>query len=126
VGNLILKETKGKTASADEIAPIIIERIKKEGIDYLPWNEHSRRLCAKIRFVKKYGGQSNWPDFQTKALEAEIDTWLIPLGDFSGGPVFTEKILLEALKNRLGWENLHQLDTLSPEQMTLPSGPVKI
>ncbi len=122
VGNLILKGRKGKTASADEIAPIIIERITKEGFDCLPWHEQSRRFCARIQFVQKYGCQSKWPDFQTKALETEVDTWLIPLGDYSGGPIFTEKILLEALKNRLGWENLHQLDTLAPEQITLPSG----
>lgn len=121
-GNLILKETKGKTASADEITPIIVERIKKEGIDCLPWNVQSRRFCARIRFIQKLGVQSKWPDFQTEALESEIDTWLIPLIDYSGGPVFTEKILLDALKNRLGWENLHQLDTLAPEQITLPSG----
>ncbi len=121
-GNLILKEKKGKTPSENETAPIIIARINKEGIDCLPWNEQSRRFCARIRFVKKYGGQSKWPDYHTKTLEAEINTWLLPLGNYSGGPVFTEKILLEALKNRLGWENIHQLDCLAPEQITLPSG----
>ena len=122
IGNITLKETPESILPEHELRQFAKERIIKEGIDSLPWNDQSKRLCAKIIFVQKFGGQSNWPDFNYKSLESEIESWLIPNGNFSRGPVFTEDIVLNALKGRLGWENLRLLDTLAPEHIVLPSG----
>lgn len=120
-GSIILKETRG-TVSEDQIRQSVNDRIAGEGLEFLPWDDLTRHLCAKILFVQKYGGQSKWPDFSSDSLISDINTWLIPYGNYNGGPVFTRDILLNALKNRLGWNNIRQLDILAPDFITLPSG----
>ncbi len=122
LGHLIMKETRGTIPPEDQLRHYTIERIACEGLKCLPWNDQARRLCAKTIFLWKYGGQSNWPDFQPGALKSDFKKWLIPYGNYAAGPVFTEETVLGALKNFLGWENVQRLDILAPEQITLPSG----
>ncbi len=122
VGKLILTETSGTMPPEKELRQFALERIAREGLDCLPWIDHAKRLCAKIFFVQKYGGQSKWPDFLPDSLVSDVTNWLIPHGNFSGGPLFNEEIVTNALKSRLGWENLRILDNLAPDQLTLPSG----
>lgn len=122
LGKLIIKETQGIVPSENDLRQSVTERITREGLESLPWNDQSRRLCAKIIFIQKHGSQSKWPDFLPESLSLDFDNWLTPYGNYSGGPIFTEDILLNALKSRLGWENLRHLNTLAPDQVTLPSG----
>ncbi len=122
LGKLILKETYGTVPLENVLRQYAVEQIARKGLDCLPWNDQSRRLCSKIQFVQKYVGQSKLSNFLSESLSADIEKWLIPYGNFSGSPVFTEEIVLNALKNRLGWENLRNLDILAPDQVTLPSG----
>jgi len=122
LGKLILSESSGTIPPEQELRQFALERIVKEGLDCLPWSDHARRLCAKINFVHKHGGQSNWPDFTQESLISDIEQWLIPHGSYSGRAIFDEEIVLNALKNRLGWENLRTIENLAPDQYTLPSG----
>ncbi|PKL35378.1 MAG: ATP-dependent helicase HrpB [Spirochaetae bacterium HGW-Spirochaetae-1] len=119
---LVLREKRGLLPPENELRRAAFDRVSKEGLSCLPWNDQARRLCARIMFVRRFGGQSTWPDFAPESLAAEFGEWLIPYGRYDGGPVFTDDTVLQALKNRLGWGNIRQLDTLAPEQWVLPSG----
>lgn len=122
VGRILLGEKAGVTPSADNLRQAAQARLASGGLEALPWNDAARRFGARCRFVGKYGHRAGWPDFSPAALLAEIDRWLMPCGNWQGGAVFSGDALLQALANRLGWENRRALDELAPETWTLPSG----
>jgi len=119
---LVLREKRGVLPPENELRRAAADRIAHEGLQCLPWNDQARRLCARIIFVVRFGGRNAWPDFMPESLAADVGEWLIPHGCYTGGAVFTEEIILQALKTRLGWGNIRQLDILAPEQFILPSG----
>ncbi|HOS39160.1 MAG TPA: ATP-dependent helicase HrpB [Spirochaetota bacterium] len=122
VGALVLSRQSGGSPAAEELQRAVRERIMREGIQSLPWGETSWRLCARCRFVHGRGVRNDWPDFSDDALSREVDSWLVPHGTWSGGPVFDERSIVRALEGRLGWENRRLLDDIAPEIWTLPSG----
>ncbi|HPL15105.1 MAG TPA: ATP-dependent helicase HrpB [Spirochaetota bacterium] len=122
LGKLILTEHSDTIPSEKELRQLAQERIIKEGLECLPWSDQAKRLCAKIKFVQKHGGQSKLPDFLPGSLILDLEKWLIPYGNYSGDTLFDKEIVLNALKSRLGWENLRTIDSLAPDQFTLPSG----
>jgi len=129
IGRLILEKRQAEKPAEelcpDDIRQAVCERIDREGLDGLPWNDAARRFLARCRFVERYGRRAGWPDFSPPALLAEIDRWLLPFCHWQGGAVFTADSLLQALAGRLGWENRRPLDELAPETWNLPSGTMK-
>ena len=129
IGHLILEEKvvekPEEALSPDDIRQAVRERINREGLEGLPWNDATRRFLARCRFAGRYGRREVWPDFSPYGLLAEIDHWLLPFGHWQGEAVFTPDSLLRALADRLGWKNRRTLDELAPETWNLPSGTMK-
>ena len=122
VGRLLLAEKRGFTPSADDIRQAVAERLAREGLEILPWNEATRSLHARCLFVGCWGRRPGWPDFSLGALREELDGWLLPCGNWKGGAVFTAESLFQALMGRVGWEGRRTLDEVAPETWLLPSG----
>jgi ATP-dependent helicase HrpB len=125
LGRMKLREKQGHLPPEDVICRLAIDRIAREGIQCLPWNDSAQRLCARSAFISKHGDQSNWPDLTPDMLVREQEKWLIPFGKFNGAPVFTENAVYMALEYRLGSERRRLIDILAPEQIRLPSGTLK-
>ena len=122
VGRLLLDEKRGVTPSPDDIRQAVRERLAREGLDALPWNDAARRFRARCLFVGRCGRHGRWLDFSSGALMDDLDGWLLPFGNWEGGAVFTGESLLQALIGRLGWENRRIIDEVAPETWLLPSG----
>ena len=123
LGSIIMKESRDTgLPEPEKLQRFIAERLAREGIEGLPWSREAKRLSARCLFIQKYGGQSNWPDFSPDALAREAEVWLLPFGNYTGGPVFTGESLLSGLESRIGRKRMRILDRLAPEQITLPSG----
>jgi ATP-dependent helicase HrpB len=122
VGRLLLGEKRGASPSPDNIRQAVAERLAREGLEALPWNDTARRLRARCLFVGRCGRHEQWPDFSSGALLDDLGQWLFPFGNWKGGAVYTCDSLLEALMGRLGWENRRILDEAAPETWLLPSG----
>jgi ATP-dependent helicase HrpB len=127
VGRIVLGEKPGSASSPEELRQAARERILREGIGKLPWNDEARRFLARCRFAGKYAGHLKFPDFTDETLSEDIEEWLFPFGNWGGRgkAVFTEDSLQQALAARLGWEGLHELDRQAPESVVLPSGTKK-
>jgi ATP-dependent helicase HrpB len=125
IGRIVLGEKAGGAPGEDELRRAAAERIAREGLESLPWNDAARRLLARCRFVQRCGRRPVWPDFSGEALLGEVEGWLFPCGRWRGGAVFTAETLRQALEGRLGWEERRALDELAPESWTLPSGTKK-
>jgi ATP-dependent helicase HrpB len=122
VGRLLLDEKRGFTPSPDDVRQAARERLVREGLEALPWNDAARRFRARCLFVGRCGRHVRWPDFAPCALSDDLNRWLLPYGNWEGGAVFTGESLLQALTARLGWENRRILDEVAPETWLLPSG----
>ena len=122
VGRLLLGEKRGDAPSPEELRQAVRERLAREGLEALPWNDNARRFRARCLFVGRCGRHERWPDFSSGALLDDLDRWLLPFGNWAGGAVFTAESLLQALTSRLGWEDRRSLDEIAPETWLLPSG----
>jgi ATP-dependent helicase HrpB len=122
VGRLLLGEKRGSTPSPEDIRQAVRERLAREGLEALPWNDAARRFRDRCQFVGRGDRHERWPDFSPRALMDDLDQWLLSFGNWKGGAVFTGGSLLQALMGRLGWENRRILDEAAPETWLLPSG----
>ncbi|MCE5264382.1 MAG: ATP-dependent helicase HrpB [Deltaproteobacteria bacterium] len=123
VGRLLLGDKRGAVPSPADIRQAARERLAREGLETLPWNDAARRFRARCLFVGRCGRDEGWPDFSSAALWDDLDQWLFPFGHWEGGrAVFTAESLFQALAGRLGWERRRALDEAAPEAWLLPSG----
>lgn len=122
LGSLLLGEKSNPVLRPEELKQAARERLAKEGIAALPWNDALRHLLARCRFAGRCGNRRDWPDFSDSALLAGMEEWLVPFGNWDGKAVFTSDSLRQALAARLGWKNGTVLDELAPEFLVLPSG----
>jgi ATP-dependent helicase HrpB len=126
LGRIIMKESHDAgLPEPEQLQRLTADRLARDGIESLPWSREATLLRARCSFIQKNGGQRNWPDFSPEALAREAPLWLLPFGNYGGGPVFTGDSILSGLKSRIGRGRMRILDTLAPEQITLPSGAKK-
>ena len=121
----LLLETRPLPAVSPERArEAMLEGVRELGIGALPWDRDTRDLQARVAFVRGLAASyGEWPDLADAALAVSLDTWLAPWLD---GVMRREHLaripLAEALRARLGWERLRELDVLAPTHLEVPSG----
>jgi len=74
----------------------------------LPWTASSRQLVHRLALLD-HDGPGDWD-------------WLADHADLTGGPVFTEGRLRQALEAGLPWDLKTRLDRDVPETLVVPSG----
>ncbi len=109
-GRLPLSESPWRgTGFPDSAAASFLDRLRREGIGILPWDDRTRGFLARIRFLAAHAGATR-PDadadatldvartvgtqppigpaaFSDGELVRRASEWLVPRLDFSGGPV---------------------------------------
>ncbi|MDH7639769.1 ATP-dependent helicase HrpB [Sphingomonas oryzagri] len=103
------------------IAAALLEGVRANGLDKLPWPEGAARLRERAAFARRF--DESLPDLSDEALIATLDDWLpallegrrrldmIPPGDLAG-----------ALQGLLGWEGGRTVDRLAPDRLATPAG----
>lgn len=94
--------------AAEEVRQSLTNRLTLVDPETLPWNAGSRQLVHRLALLD-HSGPGDW-------------TWLADRADLSGGPVFTEARLRDALEQDLPWALRTRLDTEVPETLVVPSG----
>ena len=100
----------------DAVIGALVEGIRANGLDVLPWPDSARALRMRAEFA----GEAELSDV---ALDSVAD-WLpevLPanarrLSAIPGGA------LLQMLENRLGWDALRRVDRIAPRQFASPAG----
>ena len=109
---------------AERAREALLAGVRDLGIGVLPWEREMRELQARIALVRGLGGPyAEWPDLADAALAESLEDWLAPwLEGVTRREHLARVPLAEALRARMGWQRLRELDALAPTHLTVPSG----
>jgi ATP-dependent helicase HrpB len=116
LGAIRLSSGPDKDADPAEIEAVLVESVRKYGLELLPWGDAAGGLRQRAAYA---GGT----ELSEEALIARLDAWLPALvegkrrlSDIAGGALF------QALENLIGWEGKRALDAAAPPHFTSPLG----
>lgn len=121
LGAITLRETQVATPDPVRVAEALLEGIRREGVQVLPWNEGARKLRERITFLRTLA--VGFPDVSDRGLTETLELWLGPwiqgrsrLAELEGTD------LSGALMSLLSWDQHAALDRLAPTHLIVPSG----
>lgn len=111
----------GAAAAAEALLGVLRDR----GIAALPWDDRSRALLARLRFVTALARKDSgsWPPQDDAALLDSLPQWVGPyLDGMTRLSHLSGLSLCEALLSRLDYRQQRQLDELAPTNLAVPTG----
>ncbi len=122
-GALVLHRTSLKTVPVEAKRLALIQYIRKQGLQILPWAKEQQQWCARVSLVRSIEIDSDWPDVSQQTLLDTIDNWLAPyLDNVNLLQDFGKLRLRNILDALLPYEKHQQLKNLAPERINVPSG----
>ncbi len=128
LGALVLSSSRMQDAPAEALHRALLDGIREQGLDCLPWDKASRNLCARINFLKQAEAtpaalRQALPDYSNAHLLAHLDDWLLPhLNRHTSLDKLKTLKLYSILHDTLSWEVQQQLEQLAPSHFSVPSG----
>ena len=121
LGAIVLREASVPSPDPGRVLAALVEGVRREGIDVLPWGESARRTRERITFVRTREPQ--WPDVSDEALLRALESWLGPrLAGVNRLDQLAGVDFSAALLDLLTWEQRSALDRLAPTHIEVPSG----
>ena len=122
LGALVLDQRPLREPAADRVRSALLERIRRDGVASLPWEEESRRVRDRMAFLRTLLGPP-WPGVSDEELGQSLEQWLGPqLEGVRRRDALRRIDLSAALLSLLGWEERRQFDLLAPTHLEVPSG----
>jgi ATP-dependent helicase HrpB len=121
LGAIELRAVSAREPDAVLVAQTLLSAITRGDALALCWNESSRRLRERLRFM--HLRDASWPDVGDEALRDTMELWLLPrLVGLRRRSEVEQLDLSEALLEMLTWEQRRALDALAPTHVTVPTG----
>ncbi|HEU5149984.1 MAG TPA: ATP-dependent helicase HrpB [Iamia sp.] len=118
---LVLSRTETRPEAGPATTAALLDRVRAVGLDLLRWTDAARDLRARAVFAA--GRRAGWPDLTDAGLLADLDAWLGPLLAGARSRRDLEAVdLVTALRARLGYPWLGELDAVAPRTVRLGSG----
>jgi ATP-dependent helicase HrpB len=123
ISHLILQKTALDQVPAEAKRKALCLHIQKQGLTLLPWTAELEQWCARISLLGSIEIGQGWPDVSHTGLLASIGTWLAPyLDDVNLLQDFKKLNLKDILNALLPYQKQQQLNQLTPQRLTVPSG----
>ena len=121
LGAIVLRESTLASPDPGRVLAAMVEGVRREGIDVLPWGESARRTRERITFVRTR--EPHWPDVSDGALLETLESWLGPrLAGVTRLDQLAGVDFSAALLDLLTWEQRAAMDRLAPTHIQVPSG----
>lgn len=105
------------------VRPVLLDAIRRRGLDRLPWSAAARALRARIGWLGRREPGLGLPDTSDEALEASLEHWLAPELEAIRRLDELERLDLAAALSRLvAAAQRATVDRLAPPVLALPSG----
>jgi ATP-dependent helicase HrpB len=122
LGALILKDAPLANPDPEESLTVLLEGMKEEGLDILPWTKGARQFQQRLNFMHRLE-PTEWPDMSDEALVATLEDWLAPhLYGLKSRDDVQRLNVMGILEAALSWEQRRELDECAPAQVIVPSG----
>ncbi len=119
---LMVAERRIDKPSPALLAKAQLDRLRREGLQALPWSEATQSFRQRVAFLRAVEGE-DWPDLSDHALLTDLETWLEPLIVSAGGLDKVSAADLDgAIRVRLAYEQQRRLDALAPARFVGPTG----
>ena len=121
LGRLVVRETFDENPDPALIAAALLDRVRAEGVEALPWGEAAKSLRRRLGFLREAG--AGWPDLSDAALLASLDDWLAPiLPGVRALSALKPDALDAALRTLIPWDLQRRLESQAPARWTAPTG----
>jgi ATP-dependent helicase HrpB len=121
LGAIVLVERPVRDADPDAVSTALLEGVRREGIEALPWSNGARSLRQRLAFLHHV--DASWPDVSDDALLETLGEWLAPHVRTARSLSDLARVdLAGALLSRLPWDRRTVLDDLAPTHIAVPSG----
>ena len=118
LGAIVLSDRIWKDAPPELRAHAALDGLRDLG---LPMTSAARRFATRVELVR--GGGDDFPDMSETALLATAEDWLLPhLTQIKTAQDIRALDLTEALRARLDWNQMQDLDRLAPSHFKTPLG----
>lgn len=122
LGAIVIQE-RPVAATRNDTLPALLDLIYRQGLEILPWTRDLHQLRARAAFLHQCLPEQGWPDWSDTALMNDLEEWLSSwLGSVKNRNDLKRIDLSAAIKSRLGWKRLKELDRMAPERLEVPSG----
>lgn len=123
LGSLVLGSTPIKDIDPHWLQTGLIDGIRQQGLNCLPWNKDSRELQTRIESLRHWQPDAAWPDCSDAGLLDSLEDWLAPWMDGMSRLSHLKNLKLrDTLQAHLGWDRQQQLEQLAPTHLQVPSG----
>ncbi|CAM4382003.1 ATP-dependent helicase HrpB [Paenibacillus tarimensis] len=120
-GSIILQEKTLARPEPHEVAAALMEAVRTEGLDILPWTKTAKAYRQRLAFLHHV--DASWPDVSDEALLERLDEWLLPFLDGLGSRLDLQRLQVQqALEALLPWDKRQRLNEGAPTHCTVPSG----
>jgi ATP-dependent helicase HrpB len=123
LGDLVIETRLIETPDAGLLRRALLDQVRTEGLDALPWSEAARSLRARVAFLRSLEPDV-WPDLSDAGLLGRLEDWLSPLldGRSSLSQIGAAYGLDQALRDLIPWDLQRRLERDAPERFTVPTG----
>jgi ATP-dependent helicase HrpB len=121
LGALLLEETPLSRIPADRVLQVLLEGIRTEGLELLPWTKSARQFQERAVFIRQH--EESWPDLSDDALIGSMEEWLSGYIDGMRGKSDLQRLnLKDLLESMLTWDQRRELEDSAPTHWMVPSG----
>jgi len=121
LGAIVLDEGPLAEPESEAVKALLLDGIRREGLERLPWTETAILTRARLAFLHRL--DSGWPDVSDEGLIQSLDRWLGPrLGGARRLQDLREVDLGQALLDLVPPAHRRQVDELAPTHVQVPTG----
>ncbi|UTM57744.1 ATP-dependent helicase HrpB [Photobacterium sp. CCB-ST2H9] len=122
-GKLVIQRTPMAEPDPARASEALLNAIRRQGLDVLPWNARSESLRIRARCAEAWLPELALPAMDDASLLASLEDWLLPfMTGISTLKALANLDLTAALEAHLGWAQAKALDHALPTHYEVPTG----
>lgn len=123
LGELVLSSRRLQQPDPERVRAVLLEGIRRRGLQVLPWSDTALAWQARLRCLRDWQPEADWPDLSDAGLLASLEAWLLPWLDGMARLDHLQRLdLASILRELLPWARQQEVERLVPTHIDVPSG----